>query len=347
VALVPRETTSEVAPVEPLFDGIEEQLLILVTAEREASDERSTVVLVRRHTFSKIVFTDKSQAHVSASPLPAVGWGIRLDYDVKGTMVSPTKFRAWFYTPALRSAGMQVRQATADDAKTVRGVAKRSMEASYSLSPSAIEGAVNNWYNQEGFTEKLEDDNLLCLVMEREDEVVAFAESAVVGNRGDVLWLHVEPVYRGEGIGNRLYEETVAKLNERGAKSVRGRVLADNTQGNAFYEGQGLTKAGEGRVEIGAEQYIENIYAEPTEGDALLQITGPDGQDLFVDQNDGDRGSKAEFYIVYGSDQRENRWGYFCSNCENLVSSMDAMGRMQCDSCGNRRRPTRWDAAYL
>jgi hypothetical protein len=52
VALVPRETTSEVTPVEPLFDGIGEQLLILVTAEREVSDERSTVVLVRRYTFN-------------------------------------------------------------------------------------------------------------------------------------------------------------------------------------------------------------------------------------------------------------------------------------------------------
>jgi len=26
---------------------------------------------------------------------------------------------------------------------------------------------------------------------------------------------------------------------------------------------------------------------------------------------------------------------------------MDAMGRMECGTCGNQRRPTRWDSAYL
>ena len=50
---VPREVTSEVAAVEPLLDCVKKQLLIPVTAEREASDERSTVVFVRRHIFNK------------------------------------------------------------------------------------------------------------------------------------------------------------------------------------------------------------------------------------------------------------------------------------------------------
>jgi hypothetical protein len=53
VALVPREATSEVAPVEPLLDCVEKQLLILITTENEASNERSTVILVRRHIFNK------------------------------------------------------------------------------------------------------------------------------------------------------------------------------------------------------------------------------------------------------------------------------------------------------
>ncbi len=53
VALIPRESTGDIAPVEPLSDGVEEQLLVRVTAEGEASDECSTVVLVRRHTFNK------------------------------------------------------------------------------------------------------------------------------------------------------------------------------------------------------------------------------------------------------------------------------------------------------
>ncbi|MFC7226658.1 GNAT family N-acetyltransferase [Salinirubellus salinus] len=242
---------------------------------------------------------------------------------------------------------MQVREATARDAGAVHGVAERSMEASYSLSPSAIEGAVANWYGEEAFAEKLEDEELLLLVVERDDEVVAFSESAVVNDRGDILWLHVDPMYRGEGIGDELYEETVTALSEMGAESVRGRVLADNAQGNDFYEHHGLEKAGEGRVDIDGEEYIENIYAEPTAEEELLPVTGPDGQELFVDHRDTDRGSKGEFQVVYSDEDRAERWGFFCSNCESLVTSMDTMGRMECDTCGNQRRPTRWDAAYL
>jgi ribosomal protein S18 acetylase RimI-like enzyme len=242
---------------------------------------------------------------------------------------------------------MQVRQATDADAGAVRDVAGRSMEASYSLSPSAIEGAVAKWYDDETFAEKLDDEEMLCLVVERDGEVVAFSESAVLGDRGDILWLHVNPMYRGEGIGNNLFEQTVSELEARGAETVRGRVLADNAQGNDFYERHGLEKAGEGRVDIDGKEYIENIYVEPTETDALLPVTGHDGEELYVDENDGDRGSKAEFLTVYASPDREGRWGYFCANCESLVSSMDAMGRMECDTCGNVRRPTRWDSAYL
>lgn len=242
---------------------------------------------------------------------------------------------------------MQVRQATTGDAGAVHEIAERSMEASYSLSPSAIEGAVDTWYGEEEFTEKLEDDDLLLLVAEQDGEVVAFSESALVTDRGDILWLHVDPMYRGQGIGDDLYEETVETLKENGARTVRGRVLADNAEGNDFYERQGLTKTAEGRVEIDSEEYIENIYAEPTEEDAILRITGPEGEELFVDQNDSDRGSISEFQIVYASPERNDRWGYYCSNCESLVTSMDAMGRMECDTCGNQRRPTRWDSAYL
>jgi ribosomal protein S18 acetylase RimI-like enzyme/ribosomal protein S27AE len=242
---------------------------------------------------------------------------------------------------------MQVRQAVPEDAGAVQGVAERSMEASYSLSPSAIEGAAASWYGDDAFAEKLDDDGLLVLVVEQDDGVVAFSESTLVSDRGDVLWLHVDPVYRGQGLGADLYDATLEALAARGAESYRGRVLADNAQGNHFYERQGLTKFGEGHVEVDGEEYIENIYAEPTEEDSLMATTGPEGEELYVDRNDSDRGSKAEFLVVYNDAGRERRWGFFCPNCETFVTSMDAMGRMECGTCGNQRRPTRWDSAYL
>ena len=78
MTLVPRKSAGDVTTVEPLLDCVKKQLLSLVTTESEASDERSTMVLVRRHIFSKILLVDKGQGGVSASTPSTVGRGIRL-----------------------------------------------------------------------------------------------------------------------------------------------------------------------------------------------------------------------------------------------------------------------------
>jgi len=241
---------------------------------------------------------------------------------------------------------MSIREVAADDGESIRDVAQRSMEASYSLSPSAIEARVEQWYSEETFEEKFDDDDVLFLVVERDDEVVAFSESVLVDEQGDILWLHVMPMYRGEGIGEELFEATVETLEAAGADTVRGLVLADNSEGNAFYEKHGLTKAGEGTVEIDGTEYKENIYVrqDPV---GLEPLTTPDGESLFLDSTDSLRGSKASFHTVYSDPERETKYGYFCTNCELLVTSMDAMGRLECNECGNISKPTRWDSAYM
>jgi rRNA maturation endonuclease Nob1 len=62
---------------------------------------------------------------------------------------------------------------------------------------------------------------------------------------------------------------------------------------------------------------------------------------------DSSRGSQAPFFTVYEDHERTDKYGYYCGNCETLVTSMDSMGRMECTACGNQRKPTRWDSAYL
>jgi ribosomal protein S18 acetylase RimI-like enzyme len=241
---------------------------------------------------------------------------------------------------------MDVRKATRADADAVRDIARRSMEASYSLSPAAIDTAVGNWYSDAEIDRKLEDEEYFVLVAESEQGVLAFSESTVVGDQGDVLWLHVDPLYRGEGIGTELFERTRENLAAHGAASLRGRVLADNEQGNTFYEDHGLVKTGEGRVKIDDTPYVENIYTEQ-EADDLEPITGPEGEQLYVDHADSDRGSKGPFHVVWMDNDREEAYGYACGNCGALVTSMDSMGQMECTECGNHRKPTRWDAAYM
>jgi hypothetical protein len=75
-------------------------------------------------------------------------------------------------------------------------------------------------------------------------------------------------------------------------------------------------------------------------------ITGPADQTLHVDSQTGKRGQKGPFYVVFTDENRETRWGFFCSNCETLDNAVDAMGRVQCNVCSNRTKAEEWDAAH-
>jgi ribosomal protein S18 acetylase RimI-like enzyme len=240
---------------------------------------------------------------------------------------------------------MKVREATEDDGPTIRSIALRSMEASYSLSPSAIEGAIRQWYGVDSFAEKLEDDEVVLLIAEEDGIPVAFSESVLVDDRGDIHWLHVAAMYRGQGIGQQVYDETRERLEAKGAETIRGLVLAMNSEGNQFWEKQGLKKVGEGTVEIDGTAFVENIYVD--EDSIELQPIVVDERELYIDRSDSDRGSDGAFYTVYTEEDRETKYGYYCGACENLVTSMDSMGGLQCDECGNQLKPTRWDAAYM
>ncbi|QSG15350.1 GNAT family N-acetyltransferase [Halapricum desulfuricans] len=250
---------------------------------------------------------------------------------------------------------MNVRPATPADRPAIRDIARRSLQTSYSLSPQAITGAIEEWYTEDNLCERLNDEDSLLLVAERDDQVVGFSEStledAAVFERSDtqqtamLLWLHVDPSYRGERIGTELFEATRDRLHERGASAIQGRVLAENSEGNGFFERQGFQRIGRRDVEIASRTHVENIYIEEPSG--LTACETPDGETVYADRDDAERGSLGPFYPVYADRDRGERYGYYCGSCEQLANAMDAMGRIECDNCGNSRKPTRWDAAYL
>ena len=67
----------------------------------------------------------------------------------------------------------------------------------------------------------------------------------------------------------------------------------------------------------------------------------------YVDFDHGERGSNGPFFPTYRDPDHEERYGYVCGNCEGLDVAVDTMDRLECLDCGNRRKPARWDAAYL
>jgi ribosomal protein S18 acetylase RimI-like enzyme len=241
---------------------------------------------------------------------------------------------------------MNVREAESRDRPAIRDVARRSLETSYSLNPAAITGAIEKWYDENRLKDMLSDESKLLLVAETDGQVVAFSETEVVGDdTAELLWLHVDPDYRGESYGIDLYERTRETLSNRGVAGINARVLADNAGGNAFYQEQGLSKVGEEEVEIDGTSYVENVYAE-VEHEGIEPVE-TDGRTVYIDHENTERGSIAPFQVVYTQEDGEDIYGYWCSKCENLANAMDAMGRIQCDECGNARKPTRWDSAYL
>jgi ribosomal protein S18 acetylase RimI-like enzyme len=242
---------------------------------------------------------------------------------------------------------MEIRPAEPADRPAIRDVARRSLQASYSLGPQAINSAIEEWYDEDRLTETLADDARLLLVVERNEQVVGFSESVVsADNTGTLLWIHVDPAHRGEGLASELFEATRGRLEERGAADLHGRVLEDNVEGNTFYTERGFEQVGTEHVEIDGRTYVENIYSEAEQW-GREPLEDENGRTVYVDHDNHERGSIAPFHVVFSDDAGESRYGYFCSNCNTLANAMDSMGRIECDSCGNVRKPLRWDAAYL
>ena len=82
-----------------------------------------------------------------------------------------------------------------------------------------------------------------------------------------------------------------------------------------------------------------NLESEP--------LTTPDGDEIFVDFEESTRGLEEPFYAVYRGSDRIQRYGWLCSSCESADTAMDPMGRIECNQCGNHRKPTRRDSGYL
>jgi len=76
------------------------------------------------------------------------------------------------------------------------------------------------------------------------------------------------------------------------------------------------------------------------------ELTGPEGESLYVDRSSGKRGQKGPFFVAYTDDAGQDRWGYVCGNCDTADNAVDSMGRIQCNTCSNRTKAEEWDAAH-
>ena len=245
------------------------------------------------------------------------------------------------------SDGIEIREAESGDVDGIRNVARESLRASYAdvLDEEVIQTAVENWYADEAMDAELGEEGMLYLVAVAGDEVVGFSQNLVAEEDGTILWLHVDPDNRDENVGTTLLNHTLATLSERGVERIAAEVLAENEAGCTFYEANGFEKASDRDREIGGETHVENVYVH--EGRAKFEAREFDGQTLHVNWAESERGSDAPFYAAYSDDDGEDLYGWFCSNCGSFDTAMDSMERLECNDCGNQKKPVRWDASYL
>lgn len=250
---------------------------------------------------------------------------------------------------------MQIREATADDFEAIRAVAAASLHDSYHhmLDPGVIDEALEEWYAADLLAEQLAAEDAAVLVAEDDAGIVAFSQSEIVGRTpadGRILWLHVHPDHRGNGYGTRLLTETKEALVDRGAQRISGAVLDGNRSGNEFYRAHGFERAGDRSVSVAGESLTENVFVatdeDHPEWEALDEVT-VDGETAYVNYAEAHRGTEGLFYEAYVDPEREQRYGLFCGACNSFDTAMGTMEEVVCNSCGNRRKATRWDAAYL
>jgi len=82
----------------------------------------------------------------------------------------------------------------------------------------------------------------------------------------------------------------------------------------------------------------------PAAGRTVVET--PAGEAVYVDRDEAERGAKGPFFVAYTAPQADRRWGFWCANCESADNAMDTMGRIECNVCGNVRKPDEWDAAH-
>lgn len=249
---------------------------------------------------------------------------------------------------------MNVHEATEADATKIYDIARQSIQASYAVSPTAIDLIMEEWFETRAIEDRL-DENVTG-VAETDDSVVGFSEGTVTDETGELVWLHVHPEERGQGAGTELFEWTRDTLLDQGAADVRVRILASNTEGDNFAERFGYERIDQRDADFGGESWREHIYAptaertgetDPAEPREVPSKIEEAGHERFVETDETIPGDAAPFHPLYNDDAYEQQYGYYCSNCGTPVDAADELDRIKCTECGNVHRPDDWDGAYL
>lgn len=254
---------------------------------------------------------------------------------------------------------MEIRAAEPADLDRIREIAAASFQSSFSLSPEEIESILEDAFSEERLSERLSDPNARVLVAEHETDAAppigGFAD-AEIEPQPTLRWLHVDPVARGAGIATALVDRV---HEEAGGTPLTARVLEEAVEGGEFLERFGLRKTGSDHVEYTGVEFAVSVFtaAEDTDRTATEEPAEPsvavpesvtaDGRERPVDRENPIPGRDAPFFRTTVDADRDEPYGYFCSNCGSTDVAADGLDRLECGNCGNAHLADEWDGAYL
>jgi GNAT superfamily N-acetyltransferase len=249
---------------------------------------------------------------------------------------------------------MKIRPADSEDRQRVETLARDSFRTSYSLGPQQIETIIENEFDAETLTARLEDSDKTMLVAEHAagdtEQIQGFIDVAG-GTERTIRWLHVDPEARGKGIATALLDGV---RNDGSETPVVARVLEDAVEGGEFLEAFGLEDDGNAQVTFGNEEFAVAVF---TEGEGTTDANEPAvpvpdsvtvaGTDRPLEQDETIPGRDAPFFSTYAGEDHADPYGYFCSNCGSTDVAVDGLDRVECSDCGNLHLADEWDDSYL
>jgi GNAT superfamily N-acetyltransferase/ribosomal protein S27AE len=249
---------------------------------------------------------------------------------------------------------MEIHAAESADRSRVRSIAHDSLRSSYSLSPQQIESILEGEFSDERLADRFADPDVTVYVAEASvgdtREVEGFVDVDTADGRR-LRWLHVDPEARGNGIGTALLERVAEDAD---GAPLTAHVLEEAVEGGKFLEGFGLESDGTETAVLGGEEFSVVVFTggsstgEPNEPSVSVpESVEIDGTAHPVDRDEPIPGRSSPFFPVYTTDDRTERYGYFCSNCGSMDVSADGLDRLECGECGNAHRADEWDDSYL
>ena len=177
---------------------------------------------------------------------------------------------------------MNIRPANSEDFEDIKAVARKTWHDTYDeLEAELIDRVVDNWYTTDSMP--LEAPGTVVFVVERAEqrsanesaeqrsadesrtqsgdgEIIGFTHAVAQGETADILRMYVAPDAQGEGVGTKLHESLLERLEMYDVDRVRSFDFAFNDASRRFYEGLGFERTDTGEVTIEGEQYDEAVY---------------------------------------------------------------------------------------